>query len=85
MNIEKCILNLFIFFIKFYRLTKKDIYFFLNSFGISSPMCKFHPTCSQYSIDAISKYGVLKGCLLSAKRIISCNFLNKKNGFDPVP
>lgn len=45
--------------------------------------CKFYPTCSQYSHDAISKYGIIKGSYKSANRIIRCNPWNK-GGFDPV-
>lgn len=39
--------------------------------------CKFNPTCSQYSYEAINKYGVFKGTLLSIKRILKCNPLSK--------
>ena len=46
--------------------------------------CKYFPTCSQYAVEAIEKYGVLKGGLLAAWRILRCNpFL--KGGYDPVP
>jgi len=45
--------------------------------------CRFNPTCSQYGIDAISKYGVIKGGLLTSWRIIRCNPWNK-GGYDPV-
>ena len=46
--------------------------------------CKYIPTCSQYAIEAIEKYGALKGGLLAACRILRCNPLSK-GGFDPVP
>ncbi len=49
------------------------------------PSCRFTPTCSQYSVEAIQKYGALKGMLLSVKRILSCHPFNKKHGYDPVP
>ena len=42
------------------------------------------PTCSQYGIEAIEKYGVLKGGLLTAWRILRCNPF-AKGGYDPVP
>lgn len=47
------------------------------------PSCRFIPTCSQYAIDAITKYGALKGCFLAFKRILRCNPFNK-GGYDPV-
>ncbi len=46
--------------------------------------CKFRPTCSQYAIEAIEKYGFLKGGLLAAFRILRCNPFSK-GGYDPVP
>ncbi len=46
--------------------------------------CRFTPTCSQYSIEAINKYGPLKGGWLSLKRIFSCHPWGK-HGHDPVP
>ncbi len=46
--------------------------------------CRFYPTCSNYAIEAINKYGFIKGWFLSIKRIIRCNPLGKK-GYDPVP
>lgn len=45
--------------------------------------CKFYPTCSQYAIDAIDKYGILKGIYLSIIRILKCNPFNY-GGYDPV-
>jgi len=45
--------------------------------------CKFYPTCSNYAIEAINKYGALYGGFLSIKRIIRCNPLSK-GGYDPV-
>jgi len=45
--------------------------------------CRFYPTCSEYAIDAISKYGVLKGSIKSIYRILRCNPFNK-GGYDPV-
>tara|TARA_B100001059_G_C17586236_1_gene452372 strand:+ start:180 stop:410 length:231 start_codon:yes stop_codon:yes gene_type:complete len=46
--------------------------------------CRHTPTCSQYGIIALKKYGVFKGTFLTAKRIIKCNPLFK-GGYDPVP
>ena len=46
--------------------------------------CRFYPTCSNYAIEALKKYGFLKGWLLTVKRILRCNPLGGK-GYDPVP
>ena len=49
--------------------------------------CRYLPTCSEYSIDALKKFGLLKGLYLSSKRIFSCHpikFLGGGEGFDPV-
>jgi len=45
--------------------------------------CRFQPTCSQYTYDAIEKYGFLKGGWLGTKRILRCNPWNE-GGHDPV-
>ncbi|MEJ2697816.1 MAG: membrane protein insertion efficiency factor YidD [Candidatus Sulfobium sp.] len=45
--------------------------------------CRFFPTCSDYSIDALSKYGVIKGSYLSVRRILKCHPFHP-GGFDPV-
>ncbi|AVP55850.1 putative membrane protein insertion efficiency factor [Clostridium tetani] len=50
---------------------------------LKKPCCKYYPTCSQYAIDAISKYGALKGGFMSFKRILRCNPFSK-GGYDPV-
>lgn len=47
-------------------------------------MCRHIPTCSNYAIEAIEKYGCFKGLFLSFKRIIRCNPFGSK-GYDPVP
>ncbi|MEJ6951943.1 membrane protein insertion efficiency factor YidD [Natronospora cellulosivora (SeqCode)] len=45
--------------------------------------CRFYPTCSQYTIQAIEKYGVIKGLYLSIKRIVKCNPYHP-GGYDPI-
>ena len=47
------------------------------------PCCRFYPTCSQYTLEAIQKNGALKGGLQGAYRILRCNPLCK-GGYDPV-
>ena len=46
--------------------------------------CRYSPTCSQYGIIALKKYGIFKGSILAVKRIARCNSLFK-GGYDPVP
>jgi len=46
--------------------------------------CRFTPTCSFYAIEAINRFGVVKGCWLASKRILKCHPLNA-GGEDPVP
>ncbi|MEE1113871.1 MAG: membrane protein insertion efficiency factor YidD [Eubacterium sp.] len=46
--------------------------------------CPYYPTCSQYAVEAIDKYGALKGGLLAAWRLLRCNPLSH-GGYDPVP
>ena len=49
--------------------------------------CRYLPTCSEYSIEALKTYGLFKGLFLSLKRIFSCHpikFLGGGEGFDPV-
>jgi len=46
--------------------------------------CRFFPSCSQYAIEALRKYGVLKGVCYSLWRIVRCNPFCK-GGFDPIP
>ena len=51
----------------------------------SHSKCRFVPSCSNYAIEAIIRYGSIKGSILAIKRIIRCNPFNKKIGYDPVP
>ncbi|MDX9717486.1 membrane protein insertion efficiency factor YidD [Thauera sp. WH-2] len=53
-----------------------------------SPMlgrnCRFHPTCSEYAIEAIQRHGALRGSWMAAKRVGRCHPFNP-GGYDPVP
>ena len=56
--------------------------------GIISPLtpssCRFHPTCSEYGLEAFRRFGFFKGLLLTTKRILKCR-PGGPCGFDPVP
>ena len=69
--------KILLFLIKIYKKIISPIFEF---FGVK---CKYYPTCSEYSKQAIEKYGCLKGLLLSIKRIIRCNPFSK-GGYDPL-
>ena len=49
------------------------------------PSCRFRPTCSAYALEAIQKYGALKGGWLTLRRLLRCHPFYKGNFFDPVP
>lgn len=49
------------------------------------PRCRYRPTCSQYALEAITKYGALKGGWLSLKRFLRCHPFSRHDSYDPVP
>ena len=67
--------KILIFIIKFYRRYLSPL---------KSTKCPYIPTCSQYGLEAVEKYGTVKGGAMAAWRIIRCNPFSK-GGYDPVP
>ncbi len=67
------------------RLLIKLISFYQMAISPRKPAsCKYIPTCSQYGIEAIQRFGALKGSLLTIWRILRCNPWSR-GGYDPVP
>ena len=67
---------------------KKTVLFLIKIYqkisSLTPPRCRFYPTCSEYTKQAIIKYGLLKGGVLGIKRIVKCHPLNE-GGYDPIP
>jgi len=50
----------------------------------SMPKCRYFPTCSKYALEALEKYGALKGSMLAVRRFFRCHPF-REGGYDPVP
>ncbi len=51
---------------------------------MTPPSCRYTPTCSQYAVEAVVKYGVPKGGYMAVKRVLRCHPFHE-GGYDPVP
>jgi len=69
--------------IRFYQRTNFFHLPVFQSLFLSDKVCRFTPTCSEYAILAIEKYGIIRGSLLGIKRILKCHPFSK-GGADPV-
>lgn len=47
------------------------------------PSCRYYPTCSQYAVEALRRHGFVRGCWMSARRVLSCHPFSR-GGYDPV-
>lgn len=77
---KKLVLNL----IKLYQKTEFFRAPFFKTFFLSDASCRYSPTCSRYTYQAVEKYGVLKGMYIGIKRIVRCHPWSK-GGYDPLP
>jgi putative membrane protein insertion efficiency factor len=67
-----------------YRLGVAAVWLWRVTFGALFPTtCKYHPSCSQYAIDAVKTRGLARGSLLAGWRLLRCNPWSR-GGFDPV-
>lgn len=74
--VKKILIAPLVFLIKFYQICLSPLK--------GGPTCRFTPTCSQYALEALRKYGLFKGGWLALKRIARCHPWGG-SGYDPVP
>lgn len=80
--LDSILVQLLVKLIRFYQKTfspDHGVFKHHHPFGY----CRFRPTCSDYTVDALNKYGVIKGGLKASYRILRCNPWNK-GGWDPI-
>ena len=73
-ELNRYISKLLIYLVRFYQKYISPL---------KGPTCRFYPTCSQYSIEAIRKYGALKGIYLTIRRLLKCHPFHS-GGYDPL-
>jgi hypothetical protein len=67
-----------------YRAGVAAVWFYRVTWGALFPTtCKYHPSCSQYAIDAVRQKGLVRGSMLAGWRLLRCNPWSR-GGFDPV-
>jgi uncharacterized protein len=71
----KIITNILVGIIKVYRILISPYL---------APSCRYLPTCSEYAIECLKTYGLIKGLFKAIKRVLSCHPYSKKSAFDPV-
>lgn len=69
--------------IRFYQSTKFFHNYIFRQFFMTDAVCRFKPTCAEYTYQSVEKYGSFKGLLLGFKRIIRCHPFSH-GGYDPV-
>ncbi|UUV21743.1 membrane protein insertion efficiency factor YidD [Paenimyroides aestuarii] len=74
-QLKKILIFPFVVLIRFYQLVISPL---------TPPSCRFTPTCSHYTLEALRKHGLFKGSWLGIKRIAKCHPWGK-SGYDPVP
>lgn len=74
-QLKKILIFPFVVLIRFYQLVISPL---------TPPSCRFTPTCSHYTLEALKKHGLFKGSWLGVKRIAKCHPWGK-SGYDPVP
>ena len=78
---EKIIKNLYLKFIRIYRVILSPLTH--SIFGVHFSGCRFSPSCSEYSYEAVIKFGIFKGLARSFLRVSRCNPFSR-GGFDPL-
>lgn len=68
--------RIMLFLIRFYRKA-------ISPF--TPPVCRYTPTCSQYALEAVERYGAVKGGWMACKRVCRCHPWSKRGPYDPVP
>lgn len=79
--IERLLVGILLILIRIYQFTLSPDHGLLRFLFWGG--CRFYPTCSQYTYQALNKYGLIQGGILSLKRILKCHPW-QKGGFDPI-